>query len=426
MTSRRRSRSDLGARVFDEPLAIERGALSRILPVAELSPSELAAFFPGSPMAGPALEDRIGVIRIRGSFYRGFFWDDYTDIREIIDEAVADSTVSGIILDIDSPGGAVAGCFDLVDHIAGLRDEKPIWALANDQATSAAYAIASAASQVFTTRTGHLGSIGVLALHLDRSEYERQQGFKYTEVASGARKADLSPHTPLSTRARSDLQARVSAAAEMFFEIVASNRGLTVDAIRDQEAAVFLGQRAVDEGLAEGIATLDELVERMRTEIQEAGSPPSSTAAGASAASQGGAGMSGTTTEQPGKPGNENPNPEPAAEPAGGNVVNLEEARTQARGEGESAARQAAQARATEINDLCALAGCPERAGAFIASDTSIDDIKAKLLESRAANAGPEVNNQNANPSADDPKVKTLMEDNMRGLLAERGMGKGA
>ena len=83
--------------------------------------------------------------------------------------AVDDAGVRAILLDIDSPGGETTGCFELADYIYSIRGIKPVYAAANDIALSAAYAIASAASRVFVTRTGAVGSVGVYALHVDQS-----------------------------------------------------------------------------------------------------------------------------------------------------------------------------------------------------------------------------------------------------------------
>ncbi|MGL9779731.1 MAG: S49 family peptidase, partial [Wolbachia sp.] len=87
----------------------------------------------------------------------------YEKIREEIEEALIDEEVETIILDIDSPGGEVNGLFDLSDFIYEARALKKIVAIANDDAYSAAYAIASSAEKVFVSRTSGVGSIGVIA-----------------------------------------------------------------------------------------------------------------------------------------------------------------------------------------------------------------------------------------------------------------------
>lgn len=94
----------------------------------------------------------------------------YEDIFSAISEAIEDEKVEKILLDVDSPGGEVGGLFDLVDFIFNARNQKPIYSFANDCACSAAYAIASATNRIFINRTSCVGSIGVIATHLDVSE----------------------------------------------------------------------------------------------------------------------------------------------------------------------------------------------------------------------------------------------------------------
>lgn len=115
----------------------------------------------------------------------------YEKIREEIEEALIDEEVATIILDMDSPGGEVNGLFDLSDFIYEARTKKSIVAIANDDAYSAAYAIASSAENVYVSRTSGVGSIGVIASHIDQSGFDENQRIKYTTVFAGSRKNDL-------------------------------------------------------------------------------------------------------------------------------------------------------------------------------------------------------------------------------------------
>jgi signal peptide peptidase SppA len=157
-------------------------------------------------------------------------------------------------LDIDSPGGEVSGLFDLVDFIYESREVKPIYAIANDHAFSAAYAIASAASKIFVNRTSGVGSIGVIATHVDQSSYDKKEGIKYTTIFAGDKKNDLSPHEPLSDEATADLQKEVNRLYEMFVATVARNRGVSTAQIRATQAALYYGANSVSLGLADETA----------------------------------------------------------------------------------------------------------------------------------------------------------------------------
>ncbi len=144
----------------------------------------------------------------------------------------------GILLELDSPGGEVGGLFDLVETIGSIktRSGKPLWAVASEAALSAAYAIASAADRLYVTRTGEVGSVGVVAVHLDASGADAIAGLNWTLIHAGARKTDGNPHQPLSPRATADIQADVN---RLYDDLVARNRKLSPDAVRAGEAAIW-------------------------------------------------------------------------------------------------------------------------------------------------------------------------------------------
>lgn len=187
----------------------------------------------------------------------------YETIREQFRGALKDPAVKKIVFDCDSPGGEVSGCFDLVDEIYQARGTKPIYAVVNETAFSAAYAIASAAETIYLSRTAKAGSIGVITVHLDQSKFDEKQGAKYTIIYAGARKADFNRHEPLSPEARAIAQSMVNDAYEIFVKTVARNRGLTPQAIRATEAALYFGQKAVAAGLADDVMSWTKAMERI-------------------------------------------------------------------------------------------------------------------------------------------------------------------
>jgi signal peptide peptidase SppA len=181
----------------------------------------------------------------------------YDGIRQNFLTALADPAVTSIVLDIDSPGGEVAGCFDLVDLIYSARGEKPIWAILNECAYSAAYAIASAADYITVPRTGGVGSIGVITMHVDWSKALAAGGIKVTFIQYGERKSDGHPEIPLSDEARTQIQQDIDAMGELFVATVARNRGLLLEAVRDTEALCILGTDSLVYGLADEIMAPD-------------------------------------------------------------------------------------------------------------------------------------------------------------------------
>jgi len=191
-----------------------------------------------------------------GAFDEMLGMTSYEQIEEQIAQALADSSIETILLDIDSPGGEVNGVFDLADFIYSARGKKRIIAIANDDAYSAAYAIASSAEKVFVSRTSGVGSIGVIASHIDQSGFDEKCGIKYTTVFAGSRKNDLNPHEPITSESLESLQKEVDRLYEMFVQLIARNRGLSIEKIRSTEAGLYFGKNAVDIGLADGMTIL--------------------------------------------------------------------------------------------------------------------------------------------------------------------------
>lgn len=180
-------------------------------------------------------------------------------------EAIDDPAVRSIILNVDSPGGTVDGTQELSNQIFAARGKKPIIALADGTMASAAYWIASAADQIFVSSdTAQVGSIGVVANHVDVSGAEAQSGEKTTEIAAGRYKRIASQYAPLSPEGRQSIQDQVDYTYSVFVNDVARNRGTTPEAVVEDMAdgRIFLGQQAVDAGLADGVSTLSELIAR--------------------------------------------------------------------------------------------------------------------------------------------------------------------
>ena len=260
----------VAARLYGTPLLIARAKLDVIL--AALGPrlSGRMAF----PLDGndtrdqPEFEvaaDGIAIVPVVGTLVArsGYLGatsglTGYGDIAEQIEAAATDPAVRAILLDVDSPGGEVGGLFDLVDQIQAIRAQcgKPIWAVADEAALSAAYAIACVADRLYLTQTGEVGSVGVVAIHVDESGADAQAGLAWSFIHAGAAKVDGNPHQPLSDSARAALQADVDALYGKFVALVAKCRKQPPEAIRATEANVYRGDQAVAAGLADRVGTL--------------------------------------------------------------------------------------------------------------------------------------------------------------------------
>lgn len=112
-------------------------------------------------------------------------------------QALADESVSQILIDIDSPGGSVYGVAELADEIVAARAQKPIIAIANSLAASAAYWIGCSASEFYVTPGGEVGSIGVWQAHFDYSQALAAEGVTPTLISAGTYKVEGNPYAPL-------------------------------------------------------------------------------------------------------------------------------------------------------------------------------------------------------------------------------------
>ncbi len=276
----------LASRVFGTPLLIHPRKLEVILSVVgprmgmvvpEASAHQLAQISPPERVMRSDIQTpNIAVISILGTLVRRTGAMDaasgltsYASISAQIDAAINDPNVDAVLLDIDSPGGEAGGAFDLADEIVNARSTKPIWAVANDDAFSAAYAIACSAERIYLTRTGGVGSIGVIALHVDQTQRDALDGYRYTAIYAGDRKNDLSPHLPLSNEASTALQTEVDRLYEMFVSTVATNRGLDAQAVRDTQAGLFYAGDAIEAGFADAIGTADDALRALAMEVQQ-------------------------------------------------------------------------------------------------------------------------------------------------------------
>ena len=191
----------------------------------------------------------------------------YDGIVACLQQAMADSQVRGVLLDIDSPGGQAAGAFDCADMIYRLRQQKPVWALCNDTACSAAMLLASACSRRLVTQTSRIGSIGVMMSHVSYAGHLAQAGVDITLIYAGAHKVDGNQFEALPAEVRQDMQQRIDAAHRMFAEKVAMYTGLSVDAVTGTEAAVFEGQSGIEAGLADELINASDAISVMATAL---------------------------------------------------------------------------------------------------------------------------------------------------------------
>lgn len=211
----------------------------------------------------------VAVITIAGTLVNRGGWIgansglvSYEGIGAQLKDAASDPSVHTVILDLDTPGGEAGGITSVGNQIRELSRSKRVIALVNDTAASGGYWMASQASEVVVSETSIVGSIGVLVLHVNRAGELQQKGLDATFIHAGAHKVDGHSLGPLPSDVRADIQASVDALYGQFVTAVAAGRGnrLSADAARATEARVFMGQAAIDAGLADRIGTFESVL----------------------------------------------------------------------------------------------------------------------------------------------------------------------
>lgn len=263
----------------------------------KLTPAQVQAAIGDAPQAAAARRDQaartngdVAVIPVYGVLtHRAYAAQQVSTqltstevLAAAVRAAVANPDVSAIVLDVDSPGGSVFGVQELADVIISSRGTKPIIAVANAQAASGAYWIASQADEIVVTPSGAVGSIGAFMRHSDQSDKNVKDGVKNTYIYSGKYKVEGNPDGPLDAEGLAYLQTQVDSFYTAFVKAVAKGRGVGVDAVRGPdfgEGRMVLARQAVQQGMANRVATLDQVITDLRRPAKRQGGMHASTAA---------------------------------------------------------------------------------------------------------------------------------------------------
>jgi signal peptide peptidase SppA len=230
---------------------------------------QMAAAHAGS---GIAVLPLYGVVTQRGNMVDDISGPGSTSTQQFtsaLRQVLADDTVGQILIDIDSPGGSVYGVAELASEIVKARAQKPVVAVANSLAASAAYWIGCSASEFYVTPGGEVGSIGVWQAHFDYSKALEEEGVKTTLVSAGKFKVEGNPYLPLDPEAQAFMQSRVDDYYNAFIQAVAVGRGVTVDDVRNGmgEGRVLGADAALAQRMVDGIASFDDVLARMQAKV---------------------------------------------------------------------------------------------------------------------------------------------------------------
>jgi capsid assembly protease len=206
-----------------------------------------------------------GIITPRGSFLSMLFGGSgggLMGFREQFADALTSTDIGAIVLDIDSPGGLVSLVQETAAEIRAARGAKPIVAVCNTLAASAAYWIATQADEVVCTPSGECGSVGVYMVHEDWSKFNADFGVEPTYISAGTYKTEGNPDEPLSKDGQKAWQQEVDDIYGAFLASVAAGRGISVEQVRANygEGRCLLAARALEAGMCDRLDTLETVV----------------------------------------------------------------------------------------------------------------------------------------------------------------------
>lgn len=219
-----------------------------------------------------SLDGGVAVISVTGGLSKhGYFWDgtEYDQIRSAVSKAMADHRAKAVLFDIDSPGGTVAGCRDLAGFLAACDRKKPLYAYSDGQMCSGAYWLASQCKEIAVASTAQVGSIGVVALHMDYSAMAKEQGIKPTYLTAGKFKAFGASFLPLTEESQNYLQGNLDQVYAVFLQDVARGRQASPEkTLAMADGKVFVGEKALAAGLVDRLASRDEFITSIKERSQ--------------------------------------------------------------------------------------------------------------------------------------------------------------
>lgn len=252
--------------VSTQPWAIQPHMLETIAQIAAReneNPEAVAAKY-GRPLQNTrtvSVRDGVAIVPVIGPIFR--YANLFTDVSgatslDILardfNAALNDSTVKAIVLEIDSPGGQVAGVAEFASMVRAGTRSKPVTAYVGNLAASAAYWIAAAADEVVVSKTGMVGSIGaVVAI-----DTRREEGVMEI-VSSQSPKKRVDATTDAG---RAQIQRNIDELAEVFIADVATYRGVSVNSVAENygQGDVLMGTQAAGVGMADRVSTLEEVI----------------------------------------------------------------------------------------------------------------------------------------------------------------------
>lgn len=262
---------------LDHPWALSRPMLATVAEIlarrvagVRLSADEIQARLPDKTrLPQPTTAGGVAVIPLHGVIVpRGNMMTEVSgatsldQFSESLRDALSDEKVGTILLDVDSPGGSVAGMPEAAAEIMRARAKKPVVAIARYTMASGALWLGAAATKLVASPSAYIGSVGAYAIHDDLSKALALEGITRTYIASDPRKVEGNDAEPLTAEGRARIQKRVDHAAHRFRSDLSKGRGIPVGQVREKfgEGLMFTAEEALEAGMVDEIATYEQTV----------------------------------------------------------------------------------------------------------------------------------------------------------------------
>jgi len=191
----------------------------------------------------------------------------YDEIREQVAAALANKAVKNIHLQVDSPGGQVAGQVDASDAIFNARQQKPVTATIEDLGASGAYWLTSQAESIEVNRNTMVGSIGVYSVYVDYSKMDEEHGVKVIVIRSGEHKG--MGFDKITEEQVKGVQKIIDGMAENFIEAIARGRGRDTEDIRELATGqLWIAAAALELGLVDAVVDKRNQSNQIQSDIK--------------------------------------------------------------------------------------------------------------------------------------------------------------
>lgn len=212
-----------------------------------------SAFFRGSDSADG---NRIGVVYLDGMIFEA------ASVVDFMSELRDDPSIKGVLLRVNSPGGAIAPSQELYQAVKRLNEVKPVVASYDSVAASGGYYASCPAEYIVANPGSVTGSIGVLIEYVNVSQLAEKFGIRLELLATGEQKGAGSPMRELTPAQREVFQAMLMDMHDQFVSDVAISRRMTKETVMKlADGRAYTGRQARDRGLVDELGTFDDALE---------------------------------------------------------------------------------------------------------------------------------------------------------------------